>query len=135
MLLSDHEKNPEIDCRRDEWIVHYIEKHSGDEAAMKFLFGVVCNLSEQRRLSAIVAFCTHNSLYENFCNISLTPTHMSWSGSEVPVIERQIAFLEKLRESLEGIQFIEHRACISEMIQHRQERKERILLEEFLEDR
>ena len=134
-LLCDQQRDSGIDCRRNEWIAHYIEKNSNDEAAMKFLFGVVCNLPEQHRLPAIAAFCANNPSYENFCNIQLTPTHMSWSGSEVPVIERQIAFLERLRESLLGIQFIEHRARISAMIQFYQESKERVLLKEFLEDR
>jgi len=134
-LLCDQQRDSGIDCRRNEWIAHYIEKNSNDEAAMKFLFGVVCNLPEQHRLPAIVAFCANNPSYENFCNIQLTPTHMSWSGSEVPVIERQIAFLKRLRESLLGIQFIEHRARISAMIQFYQESKERVLLKEFLEDR
>ena len=57
------------------------------------------------------------------------------SGSEVPIIEQYIAFLIKFRENLKGIQFIEHRAYISEEIQDLQKRKEEVLLREFLEER
>ena len=131
-LLSDHEENQDLIRRRDEWIAHYIEKHSNDKSAMEFLFSIVCNLPVQRRLPAIITFCAHNPAYEDFCNISLTPTHLSWSGSEVPVIEGQINFLSILRDRLSGIQYIEHRARISEMIQHKQEYKEKVLLKEFL---
>jgi len=134
-LLSDPEGNQELIRRRDEWIAHYIEKNSNDKSAMKFLFGTVCNLPEQRRLSAIVTLCANNPTYETFCNIPLMPTHLSWSGSEVPVIEGQINFLNTVRDHLSGIQYIEHRAHISEMIQHKQEYKERILVQEFLADR
>jgi hypothetical protein len=60
---------------------------------------------------------------------------MSWSGSEVPIIERQISFLERLKDSLNGFEFIEHRERISMYIHGYRERKEKILLEEFLGER
>lgn len=102
---------------------------------MNFLFGVVCNLPEEQRLSAVMIFCQCNPDFDAFRNIHIMPTHASWSGSEVPIIEQYIAFLIKLRGNLKGIQFIEHRAYISERIQDLQKRKEEVLLREFLEER
>ena len=102
---------------------------------MSFLFGVVCNLPEEQRLSAVMIFCKCNPDFDAFRNIHIMPTHASWNGSEVPIIEQYIAFLIKFRENLKGIQFIEHRAYISEEIQDLQKRKEEVLLREFLEER
>ena len=112
-----------------------IESNYNDRVSMSFLFGVVCNLPEEQRLSAVMIFCKCNPDFDAFRNIHIMPTHASWSGSEVPIIEQYIAFLIKFRENLKGIQFIEHRAYISEEIQDLQKRKEEVLLREFLEER
>ena len=84
-------------------------------------------------VATIIAFFDPD--FDAFRNIHIMPTHASWSGSEVPIIEQYIAFLIKFRENLKGIQFIEHRAYISEEIQDLQKRKEEVLLREFLEER
>ena len=118
-----------------QYEVHYIESNYNDRVSMSFLFGVVCNLPEEQRLSAVMIFCKCNPDFDAFRNIHIMPTHASWSGSEVPIIEQYIAFLIKFRENLKGIQFIEHRAYISEEIQDLQKRKEEVLLREFLEER
>ena len=118
--------------------LYYFEKNNSepmDRVSMSFLFGVVCNLPEEQRLSAVMIFCKCNPDFDAFRNIHIMPTHASWSGSEVPIIEQYIAFLIKFRENLKGIQFIEHRAYISEEIQDLQKRKEEVLLREFLEER
>lgn len=126
---------PLADKRCNEWIKYYIESNYNDRVSMSFLFGVVCNLPEEQRLSAVMIFCKCNPDFDAFRNIHIMPTHASWSGSEVPIIEQYIAFLIKFRENLKGIQFIEHRAYISEEIQDLQKRKEEVLLREFLEER
>lgn len=134
-LLSSPIDLPLADKRCNEWIKYYIESNYNDRVSMNFLFGVVCNLPEEQRLSAVMIFCQCNPDFDAFRNIHIMPTHASWSGSEVPIIEQYIAFLIKLRENLKGIQFIEHRAYISERIQDLQKRKEEVLLREFLEER
>ena len=102
---------------------------------MRFLFGIVCNLPGEQRLPAIVTFCQCNPAFEAFRSIYIIPTHASWSGSEVPILEQHIAFLSEIKDSLRGMQFVEHRAHISEKIRNLQERKEDVLLREFLEER
>ena len=134
-LLNHNQSNPKICSRQDKWIEYYIVNHYSDRGAMDFLFGIVCNCSEEQRLHAIMLFCKNNSSFEDFSNIQITPTHMSWSGSEVPIIEKRISFLERIRDSLNGFEFLEHRERISMHIQNHRERKERILLKEFLEER
>ena len=114
---------------------YYVEANCCDGKSMDFLFGIVCNLPEEQRLPAIVTFCQCNPAFDAFRSIHILPTHASWSGSEVPVLEQRIAFLIELKDRLKGIQFIEHRTYISEKIRNLQERKEDVLLSEFLEER
>ena len=134
-LLSSPINMPLVNKRRNEWIKYYVEANCCDGESMSFLFGIVCNLPEGQRLPAIVTFCQCNPAFDAFRSIHIVPTHASWSGSEVPILEQRIAFLIELKDSLRGIQFIEHRAYISEKIRDLQERKEDVLLSEFLEER
>ena len=64
----------------------------------------------------------------------MLPTHMSWSGSEIPIIDSQLMFLEKLSGELQGVQFIEHRVYLSGLIHEKRAYKEEVLLREFLEE-
>lgn len=134
-LLSSPINMPLVNKRRNEWIKYYVEANCCDGESMSFLFGIVCNLPEGQRLPVIVTFCQCNPAFDAFRSIHIVPTHASWSGSEVPILEQRIAFLIELKDSLRGIQFIEHRAYISEKIRNLQERKEDVLLSEFLEER
>ena len=134
-LLKYDPRNPTRCSRQDEWIEYYIANHSSDKKAIKILFGIICNCSEKQLLFTIVTLCKYNKSFEVFSGIHITPTHVSWSGSELPVIERRITFLENLNDSLSGYDFIEHRVLISKYIQTYIERKEKILLKEFLEEK
>lgn len=134
-LLSSPINMPVVNKRRNEWIKYYVEANCYDGESMRFLFGIVCNLPEEQRLPAIVTFCQCNPAFEAFRSIYIIPTHASWSGSEVPILEQHIAFLSEIKDSLIGMQFVEHRAHISEKIRNLQERKEDVLLREFLEER
>ena len=134
-LLSSPINMPLVNKRRNEWIKYYVEANCYDGESMRFLFGIVCNLPGEQRLPAIVTFCQCNPAFEAFRSIYIIPTHASWSGSEVPILEQHIAFLSEIKDSLRGMQFVEHRAHISEKIRNLQERKEDVLLREFLEER
>lgn len=133
-LLSGGREGSLANLRRNEWIANYIRKNAQNIEAIKFLFIALCNLSEDILLFSVTSFCKCNSSYDDFCKISITPMHMSWSGSEIPVIERRISYLEKLNGALEGFNFIEHRARISELIHGYKKREESVQLEEFLEN-
>lgn len=132
-LLSENNKNDEANKQRREWIEAYIAENSMDRDSMRFLFDIICDCPYDQFLSAVLCFCRCNPDYSDFCEIPLSPSSFSWSGSEVPLIEKQITFLTELSEALKGFQFIEHRARLSECIQWKQEYKQRVLMKEFLE--
>lgn len=133
-LLSEEDKDDGANERRNKWIELYIAKNARDRECMKFLFGIICNCPFDQFLRAVVHFCKSNSDYSDFCEIPLSPSFLSWSGSEVPIIEKQITFLERLNDAIKGFQFIEHRARISECIQWKQEYKQKVLMKEFIEN-
>lgn len=121
--------------KQDDWIERYIMANSAKAEAINFIFEKVRNISDAQRKKAILCFCTGNKSFEAFQSIPLSRSHMSWSGSEIPVIENQISFFEEIKDNLRGIDYVEHRAYIDENIQWLQRRKEQVLLAEFIEDR
>ena len=132
-LLTYKQGKKEKNTRKSEWIINYIIKNCFNQDKMQFLFDIICNLPNEQRIESILLFCKLNPSFDAFKKIRLLPSHMSWSGSEVPILEDQIAFFDRLRDSLSGITYIEHRAFLAEYIEYKRERIEKVLLEEFLE--
>lgn len=121
--------------KQDDWIERYIMENSDDAKAMNFIFEKVRNLSDEQRKRALLCFCASNTSFEAFKSVPISRNRLSWSGSEVPIIEKQIAFFEEIKDHLKGLDYVEHRAYIDEDIQSLQREKERVLLAEFIEDR
>ena len=134
-LLSHNQGKTERWSRQESWISDYIIRNNADADSMKFIFGIICNLSEEQKNDSILLFCKYNCTYPDFRMISLLPSHMSWSGSEVPILEKQISFLANLKSELTGFAYVEHRAYLAERIQYIQTDKENALLREFIEAR
>lgn len=117
----------------DSWLENYISINNTDIEKMRFLFNNLCSLTDDYIYEGVTIFCRYNKSYEHFSQLSLTPNHASWSGSEVPLIEQRIAFLSRIKDKLVGIDFIEHRSRIDEIIHAYINKRERVLLEEFME--
>ncbi len=132
MLKADKKDKHKCE-QKDNWIKNYILKYSKDKNRMEFLFGIVCNLSYERCTEITHYFCIQNDCFEDFSELPITRTHNSWSGSEVPTIERKIAYLEGLKDVLKGARFIKHREDLSHHIQKQREYMEAVLLKEFTE--
>lgn len=58
----------------------------------------------------------------------------SWSGSEVPLIEKDIEFLQKLVDELSGIDYLEHKQYLKEWISDKKKYKQRVLKREYMEN-
>lgn len=134
-LLAHKQGETEPRSRQESWISDYINRNNADADSMNFIFEIICNLSYEQRKDSILLFCKYNCSYSDFRRISLLPSHMSWSGSEVPILEKQITFLENLKNELTGFAYVEHRAYLAERIQYIQKEKENVLLQEFIEAR
>lgn len=115
------------------WINHYITDHCRDMDRMNYLFHILCNCPKAVFKGALITFCKCNRNYNDFDALPLDATSKSWSGSEIPLINSQLDFLEDLKQELRGIDFIEHRARISAVIQSLRSYKSRTEAEDFIE--
>lgn len=134
-LLAHKAGQPEHWKRQDSWVRDYITCNCGDKSCMEFIFGILCNCSQEQLENAVVYFCEKNKSITIFRCLQLLPSHSSWSGSEVPVIQKRITLLEKIKSLLIGLDYVEHRAFLDERVQALLERKEDVLVKEFIEDR
>ena len=133
-LLMTKNNDSKIRERQKEWIFNYIKNRNNDMESMTFLFYILCNLSKEQFEEAMILFCKCNQSFEDFCKIPLTPTHEFFSDSELPQLEAKIRLLYNVKETLGGIDYIEHRERIVSKIYALESYKKTVLMEEFLED-
>lgn len=134
-LFASSEKNkPLIMERKETWIREHIDKHAYDEAKMKDIFDVIATVFPGKRLEYIKGFLEKNSNFDMFTKISLFPSSRSWSGSEVPLIEKDIEFLQKLADEISGVDYLEHKLYLKEWISDKKQYKQKILKREYMEN-
>lgn len=120
--------------KQDKWMKEYIEKNNRDVDRMVEIFNIISEFKESRRLKFIQIFLNHNSDFSIFDKLSLTSSSMSWSGSEVPLIEDRINFYKKVEEFLKDIKYLRHRIKIENKINGLKKYKESIKEREFLDN-
>lgn len=87
-----------------------------------------------KRLEYIKGFLVKNSNFDMFTKISLFPSSRSWSGSEVPLIEKDIEFLQKLADEISGVDYLEHKLYLKEWISDKKQYKQKVLKREYMEN-
>lgn len=134
MFGSLEKDKPLIMERKESWIREHIDKHAYDEDKIKDIFDVIATVFPGKRIEYIKEFLQKNSNFDIFKKISLFPSMRSWSGSEVPLIEKDIEFLQKLVDELSGIDYLEHKQYLKEWISDKKKYKQRVLKREYMEN-
>lgn len=124
-----------IEDRKVEWVKNYIKTISDNADYLNLIFQVVMSTLRDHTVEFILYFLNINKNIEIFKEIKLFPTKGSWSGSEVPLIEKEIIFLNELIDSMSGIHYIEHKAYLKELILNKEKYKQQVLVREYLENR
>ncbi len=123
-----------IKDRKIEWIKNFISQFSNNEEKLNLIFYVISSIFKESRIELIEYFLNVNKDVEMFKKLHLFPWEKSWSGSEVPLIENEITFLEQLMKSINSIDYIEHKAYLKDYIAHKERYKQDVLVREYLED-
>ena len=134
MFASSEKNKPLIMERKEMWIREYIYKHAYNEDKIKDIFDVIVAAFPDKRLEYIKEFLGKNSNVDIFKTISLFPSFRSWSGSEVPLIEKDIEFLERLVDEIFGMDYLEHKLYIKELISRHKRYKQTVLENEYIEN-
>ncbi len=120
--------------KQDEWIKEYINNYYNENYRIERIFVTISEFLEERRLEHIGLLVTLNKSIDLFKRIRFEPSSKGWSGSEIPIIDKEIEFYKKILNLLEDIELLEHRIFINEIITRREKYKKQRKIDEFLRD-
>lgn len=132
-LLSYKSGKNEIAEKQEKWIRYTIRKYCMDSERMHHLFGAIAESDANQKRGAIKEFLRCNSEYAIFEQLPLEPSSWSWSGSEVPVIERRIEYLKSLLSLMSGVKYLKHRKKIETRIENLENHIKYVEVQELLE--
>lgn len=121
-------------ARQNEFLLDQIRTRAHDLDFMRYLFTIISEFGDDRRLPFIKAFLETNPSFAVFQTIPLLPNHWGGSGSMVPVIQKRNDFLNSVLDLLQQPAFLEHRARVEEDIRHHDGWIEREKRNNFLRD-
>lgn len=121
-----------IVSKSDTWVRHYISNNNSNAKKMNYIFDVISQLPDDRKIEYIHYLITLNDDLELFRKIPLWPTSYSHWGSQVPLYSKRIDYLKKLLPFFSGIRFLKHKKAINEQINYLIKMKEKAEIQELL---
>jgi hypothetical protein len=118
--------------RPDKWIKHFIKTCYDDERKMRLISKAILGFDEEKRIEYIKLFLSCNKDLELFKTWQLFSYSMMWSGSEVPLIQKQIDYLNHLLPLLNGLDYLNHRKYIEDEIENKKKYMDKIEIDEIL---
>lgn len=123
-----------INDRKEKWIERFILKNIKDIDKIKFIFSIINEYFKDKKKDFILKFLEINRNIDDFKQIPLHSFFSSWSGSEIPLIDSKINYLMDLNNSINGIEYLEHKNVINENIKYLEQRKRDVKVREYVED-
>lgn len=120
---------------KKKWLKEYILENKLDVNKIIYIFEII-NSTMRCWLNELIIFLMENTNYDLklFKKIPLNSSFLSYSGSEVPLIENQIESIEILMKKMKGLDYIDHRLYLKERIEKLKKYKQQIMIEEYVED-
>jgi hypothetical protein len=128
------EQAPEVATHQDSWLTTLIQRRCHDAEGIRLLFSVVSELPDERRRGHIETFLGCNSDIALFQSLRLEPRGRSWSGSAVPMYEREVAFYRSLLPFCNRIALLPHRRLLQQRIEQIEAEIIREKKRDFMED-
>lgn len=118
--------------RPDKWIKHFIKTCYDDERKMRLISKAILGFDEEKRIEYIKLFLSCNKDLELFKTWQLFSCSMMWSGSQVPLIQKQIDYLNHLLPLLNGLDYLNHRKYIEDEIENKKKYMDKVEIDEIL---
>jgi len=107
---------PEIMARQDAFLKMILKRRGVESDLIRVLFSVIAYLSPDRRREFIRLFLENSERFEDFEKLPLEPGIRSFSGSEVPILREEMAYLESLLPLLNTARRLQHRQFLERRI-------------------
>lgn len=131
--------NPQKDVKileiQDSYFIEEINNNSTNSTLMSLLFNVISGFDTQRKIKFYNEFLGQNKCFEDFEQLRFQPASSSWSGSRVPLLQKDIEFYEQIISLCNSVQFLKHKQLIEQRVKsirlQIQHEKKRDFTEEF----
>ena len=120
--------------KKQQWLLDKLHAEIADIEKCRKIINVVVTVMPDWKTDFILEFLKENKEIKDFKKIYLFPLSCSWSGSEVPLILDKINFLRSLKDSLKGIDYIDHRKYLEEQYRNLEKYQKEVELREYLEN-
>lgn len=122
------------DNKKKSWLLNQLKNPNNDLNRYKHLVNVVAVVYPEWEEDFIIEFLNINNSIDDFKRLYLFPLSKSWHGSEIPLINEEIEFLEKLKKRIKGIEYLEHIEYINEYIDRKKTYKRDVEIQEYIND-
>lgn len=120
--------------KKKEWLIEQLNDPRNDLSVIKKLINIVALSYPDWEVEYVVEYLKRNNSISDFRKIHLHPFSRAWTGSEIPLINKDIRLLEELNDRLKGHEFLEHKQYLDEQLNDKRKYKERAEVREYLED-
>ena len=128
LFLSSNNAN--INKKKINWIEGYIKSNFTDIGAMNNIFQTVYYCFPNEKIRLLLDFIKLSNDIKSFERIRLFSDSSSWTGSEVPLIDDKISFIRDLKDSIKGLDYVEHKRYLENMEKYFLKRKKETQLKE-----
>ncbi|WP_440875474.1 DNA replication protein [Thalassotalea sp. PLHSN55] len=137
LFLKEKGKNEaeELIEKKQLFIKHTILNNTDDIKYCCFIFNVANNMGEDFRRELLSVFIQKNHNYADFQTLDYELTTRSWSGSRVPILEREKSYLISILPLFNSVELLEHRVYVEEQIERKVKSIEWEKKRDFLESR
>lgn len=133
-IFHNRETTTLISENQKHYISDFIQRNANNNDNLYLIFDIIANQFEFLQLKYIQELLKYNDNIEVFKKLPLEKSCYSWSGSRIPLIEKQIQNLENIKSILKGSKYLEHRNYLDSLINYRQEEKRTERIREYLDN-
>lgn len=133
-LLFNKTMNYDNMLRKKKWLLNKLHTNIDNIKLCKILIDIVITVMPDWKKEFILEFVNMNKKIDDFKKINLFPLYNSWSGSQIPLILNKIDFLKTIKDSLNGIDFLEHKKYLEDYCRRLVKYKKQVELQEYLEN-
>ncbi|MCP8686413.1 hypothetical protein [Marinobacterium sedimentorum] len=121
--------------RQEAFLIHSMKKHCENFEYIQFLFCVANGMRKDFRIDMVREFIALDDDLDHFIKLDYEFTTRSWSGSRVPIFEKEKEFLIKLASIFTSVKLINHKAYVEKQIDYKIGHIESEKKRDFLESR
>ncbi|ARU47557.1 hypothetical protein Sdiek1_0375 [Sulfurospirillum diekertiae] len=134
VFFINRENQGEIENRADSLIKKYIDLYFSDNKKIIFIFELISEFSEERKIALISYFIARNDSFELFKQLSLEPMMQSWNGSRIPSLQKEIDFFTSLLSLMTTAPLLRHKQKIQQSIDFLKQDIQRERKSDFMRD-